>query len=304
MEMTGNSVLDLSCKGCGAALRVESHMKTANCPYCGSPSVVERPESEDRPDPNFVIGFVIEQERAIQLINQWISSRSIFTRSDFKRAAVKAVRSVYLPAYLYSAIAHSEYTARIGENYTVTYTTTVNGKTVTRTRTETEWRNLAGRHGAYVTDVIVTASRGIDNAALEGIEPFDLRTLRRYDPGIISGWAAEEPSMTRESCQELAHAETLDKVGHMLAGFMPGDSHRNLDHQTSVVDESAELVLLPVWSCVVRISEKEKPIRLLLNGQTGQVAGRVPISWMKILGAIAIVLFVILAIIVGIGSGM
>ena len=48
-----------------------------------------------------------------------------------------------------------------------------------------------------------------------------------------------------------------------------------------------DLVLLPVWVCAVRWRDDREAIRLLVNGQTGTVAGRVPVSWTKIAAAAA-----------------
>lgn len=278
---------EISCQSCGSKLLVESHMLTAICPYCASPSVIQRPPSKNIPRPSFAIGFVIEQDRAIELVRQWIGRTSLFARSSFRRAAPELTRGVYLPAYLYGAVADSSYQAEIGENYTETetYTTTdSNGRTVTRTRTvvKTEWRSLRGEHSCYVLDVVVTASKGVTNDALEAIEPFDLRALRRFAPSLISGWLAEEPSRTQEECFRFAHDETVAKVGQMLGSFMPGDSHQNLRYQTNVSREVIDLVLFPVWSFAVRYDEAKPPIQILVNGQTGRVGGKVPISATKV----------------------
>lgn len=280
------TTLDIQCQACGAALTVEAQLRTATCPYCDSPAVVDRPASADRPDPAFVIGFVTGKERADTLVKQWIRSRGFFAHGGLKSATVEKVRGVYLPCYLYGAVADSEYEAEIGENYTVTetYTTTVNGKTVTRTRTvtKTEWRDLRGAHACYILDVLVTASKGIPNAELEAIEPFDLRALRRFEPGLISGWIAEEPSLSQDDCFAMAHEESVQKVGKMLARFMPGDSHRALRHRTELRDEVIDLLLLPVWVFALRYAEDRPPVRILINGQTGEVQGRVPLSALKI----------------------
>ena len=58
--------------------------------------------------------------------------------------------------------------------------------------TRTEYRPLAGRHVSYVTDVVVSASRGLSHGELGGIEPFDFRQMRRYSPALVSGWITEE----------------------------------------------------------------------------------------------------------------
>jgi len=47
-------------------------------------------------------------------------------------------------------------------------------------------------------------------------------------------------------------------------------------------------VLLPVWIGAYRV--KEKLYRVVLNGQTGELTGKAPISWLKILAAAAIIL--------------
>lgn len=289
---------EISCQSCGATILLEAHMLSTVCPYCASPSVVQRPPSKDLPTPTFLIGFVIEHDRATQLVKHWIGSRHFFARSDFKRALPELTRGVYLPAYLYGAVAHSQYSASIGENYTEveTYTTRdSNGKMVTRTRTvtKTEWRSLQGSHACYVVDVVVTASKGVSNDALEAIEPFDLRTLRRFDTRFISGWLAEEPSRTQQECLKFAHDETVAKVGVRLKSFMPGDSHQNLQFHTKVTQEVIDLTLFPVWSFAVRYDENQPPIQILVNGQTGRVGGRVPISTTKVSAAVLLALAII-----------
>jgi hypothetical protein len=273
-------------------------MKSAQCPYCASTSVVERPPSEDQPDPTFVVGFVINHDRAVQLAMKWIQGGSLFARSDFKNATAELIRGVYLPVYLYGAVAHTDYSAQIGENYTVveTYTTTDDkGNTVVKTRTvtKTEWRSLRGEHSCYILDVVVSASKGVSNDALEAIEPFDLRALRRYSPDFLSGWLAEDPSRSNEECFHLAHDESIEKVGSMLQTFMPGDSSRDLQYRTSLTDEVIDLVLIPVWSFAVLYNENKPPVRVLVNGQTGKVAGKVPISAIKVTIAVLTVLAVI-----------
>ena len=290
-SQSSDNRLEISCEACGATVMVESHMRTAQCPYCASPSVIERTPTANRPDPVFIVGFVVNQSRATQIVQQWIRSRNIFARSDFKQAAPELTRGVYLPAYLYGAVARTNYSAEIGENYTETetYTTTDSkGNTVTRTRTvtKTEWRSLRGNHACYILDVIVTASKGVSNDELEAIEPYNLRDLQRYSPPLISGWLAEDPSRAKDACRRLAHDESVKKVGAMLRDFMPGDSYTDLRYNTRLTDELTDLVLLPIWSFAVQYDEKKPPVRIRVNGQTGRVCGRVPISVIKVTAAV------------------
>lgn len=292
--------VQLECETCGASLRVEADQRTAVCPYCASPSVVERPPSNDRPAPHFVLGFTMTRESAQGAVKAWLGKRSLFVQSSVKRGTIDAIRGVYTPAYLYSAMAQSRYAAQIGEDYqeTETYTTTDDkGNSVTRTRvvTRTEHRHLEGQHATYVMDVLVVASRAVQNVELEALEPFDLRTMRRYTPAVLSGWVAEEPTMAQAECYALARREALEKIGRDLSGFMPGDSHHGLTHETRLDHETLELLYVPLWVLAIRHDPREPPFRVLINGQTGAIHGKAPLSWVKIVLAVLLVILLIAA---------
>jgi hypothetical protein len=282
-----------ACGNCGASLQFDG-VRTQTCPYCASPNFVERPPAADQPDPTFVIPFGGDAAWARRHVDTWLGSRSLFADSAVKKANVEHMRAVYLPAYLYSAVARTDYTAQIGEQYTETetYETTDaqgNKKTETRTVTRTEYRPLAGRHVGYVTDVIVTASAGLPNAELQRVEPYDMRQLRRFSPALISGWITEEFSRSADDCRRMSRGEAVDEVGVRLRSFMPGDSYSDLAWRTMVEWESLDPLLVPVWVFALRYREDKPPLRVVINGQTGRVTGKAPLAWWKIAIAIAVV---------------
>lgn len=294
-----DAALALQCEGCGAQLQVAAGLRTTRCPYCAAPAVVERPLDPHRPEPSFVLGFVVPEARALATARSWQKS-TWFSPTAFQRADVAETRGIYVPAYLYSAEAHADYRAEIGENYTVTeHYTDSQGKRRTRRKTKTEWRSLTGRWASYVDDVVVTASRGLPNEELEAVEPFDLRALRRMTPAVLSGWIAEDPSMPSAQCHVLARREASEAVGRRLERHMPGDKHRDLGYQLELRREDLELVLLPVWVLAVRYAEDRPLVRLVINGQTGRIHGRPPRSAAKI----ALTIIVVLAVIGGLYLG-
>jgi len=282
--------LELSCASCGAKLVVAATRRTARCPYCDSPSVIDRPATVDRPDPVFAIGFTVDGNRARSSLRGFLRRRR-WAPQALRLGTAEKLDGVYLPAYLYSAVAASRFTAEIGENYTEMQFDPK--KKTMRRVTKTEFRRLDGSHHCYVEDRLVTASEGIPNSELEAVEPYDLGGLRRYTPALVSGWIAEEPTLDRETSLELSRTESRDAVLGRLAAFMPGDSHRGLRAATHLTDEAMDLVLLPVWVCAVRWKPEKPPIRLLVNGQTGEVAGSVPVSWAKIAAVAGIALALI-----------
>ncbi len=296
-----------SCNQCGASLAFDG-VRTATCPYCASPNFVERPPSANQPDPTYVLPFVGDARWARARLDRWLGSRTMFADAALKRATVEDMRGVYLPAYLYSAVARTDYTVQIGEHYTETetYTTTDsqgNTQTHTRTVTRTEYRPLAGRHIGYVTDVIVSASAGLPNDELQRVEPFDMRQLRRFSQEFVSGWIHEEFSRSSDDCKKMSRNEAVDEVGARLRKFMPGDSYSDLSWRTTVDWESLDPMLVPVWVFAVRYRQDKPALRVVINGQTGQIGGKVPLSWWKITLAIVVGLAVIAAIILIANNG-
>jgi len=289
--------LELACESCGAKLVVQATQRTARCPYCDSPSVIDRPVTPDRPDPVFAIGFVIDGNRARELLRAHLRNRR-WAPQALRRATAERVEGIYLPVYLYSAVADSRYQASIGENYT---TTEFDSKRKTMRRvTKTEFRTLEGGHRCYVDDLVVTASQSIPNNELEAIEPFDLGGLRPFTPATISGWTSEEPSRSRDECLGLARRESHADIERRLHVFMPGDSHTSLRCSIDLTDEAMDLTLVPVWVCALRWRKDKEPIRLLVNGQSGSVAGKIPVSWAKIAMVVAAGLALIgLVIVIG-----
>ncbi|MDP2341797.1 MAG: hypothetical protein Q8O67_12635 [Deltaproteobacteria bacterium] len=295
---TGDSLV---CPGCGAVVDVAAGQGAAICVYCATPGVVSRPRGHGTIEPALITPFVVGREEAMAAAKRWQRSRSIFAHGGVKHAHIENLRGVYVPAWLYSCVARSSYTARIGENYTVTetYTTTENGKTVTRTRqvTKTEWRSLDGEHAQYVSDVIVTASKGVPNNELERVEPFDLRGLRRYDAAAVVGWLMEEPSVTRSAGLEMARGETTAHTAKTLSAFMPGDTHSDLKFNTSFENESADPMLVPLWVLAVRYDAKKPALRVLVNGTTKKVGGDTPWSAPKIVAAVVVVVGIIAGVV-------
>ncbi|MEO8705299.1 MAG: hypothetical protein ABI867_34975 [Kofleriaceae bacterium] len=290
-----------SCQQCGATLAFAG-VRTETCPYCASPNFVERPPSSGQPDPAFVVAFTGDASVARRRLADWVGSRSIFCDSALRHAKVEDLRGVYLPGYLYSAVARTEYSAQIGEHYKETETyeeTDKEGKQVTKTRTvtRTEYRPLSGRHVGYVTDVIVSASAGLSNRELSYLEPFDLQQLRRFSPALISGWITEEFSRTADDCMRASRAAAVDDVGTRLRRFMPGDSYSDLTWRTTVDWESLDPVLVPVWVLAVRYRGDKPALRVVINGQTGRVHGKAPIAWWKVGIAIAIAVAIAVAVI-------
>ena len=105
--------MHIGCGECGAGLEVGDAQRTAQCPYCGSPNVIAKPAPPDRPLPELVAPFVLPRENALATARRWVKG-SWPAPGTFRSANVEEVRGVYVPTYLFTAVAHSRYSASIG----------------------------------------------------------------------------------------------------------------------------------------------------------------------------------------------
>jgi len=280
----------IRCENCGAKVAVDPDQRSYVCAFCDSKYVVEfTSDQTGRQPPEFVIGFAVTPQKAMEIFRRWLVGNSWFRPGDLKLAQVAGkLKGIYLPFWSFSMLARSRWSARIGEYWyrTETYTTTRNGKTVTRTRRvrETEWWPLGGRHHRYYSGYLVSGSRGLSQRDADRVKPFHLAALKRYEPYYLAGWLSEEYSIERDAALETCKQEFLRQEEQNVAALLPGDTHRDLRVETGFDDVNSDLVLLPIYLLSYRYGDKL--YRFLINGQTGKSAGDKPLSWKKVAAAI------------------
>jgi hypothetical protein len=76
----------------------------------------------------------------------------------------------------------------------------------------------------------------------------------------------------------------------MCARQVPGDTYRNLRISPAYDGRTFKHVLVPVW--VLAYTYSGKPYQVIVNGITGAIAGRYPLSVWKIVGLVALALVV------------
>jgi Zn finger protein HypA/HybF involved in hydrogenase expression len=282
----------VECKNCGAKLTLPADQRSITCPFCDSNMVVESTSDQTgRQPPEFIIGFAITPPQALEKFRQWLRTSGMFRPGDLSTAKIEEkLRGVYVPFWSFSMLAQSQWTAQVGEHWyrTETYTTIVDGKPVTQTRTvtETEWWDLAGQHHNYYSGYLVSGSRGLPQNYAEQIKPFRLESLKRYQPYFLAGWLCEEYSVVRDQALPLCQNEFLRWERRNVENFLPGDTHSHVLVNCEFSDVNSDLILLPVYLLSYRYGDKL--YRFLLNGQTGKTAGDKPYSQIRIGMAVAI----------------
>jgi DNA-directed RNA polymerase subunit RPC12/RpoP len=277
----------VKCESCGAA--ISSDVKVAgDCPYCGSPYIKEQPVHENIIRPETLVPFAVDKKKANDLFHTWMG-KGFFRPSNLKKLAkLELIRGIYTPFWTYDCNTYSTWTAQSGYYYyeTETYTAYENGKQVTKTRQvrKTRWVPSSGDRNGFYNDELIVASKGLDYHLVFKIYPFHLQNLIPYKPEFLSGWCAEEYAIDVRQGWEIAKDNIKSDERSKCASDVPGDTHRFLRVNTSFDNIKYKHVLLPIY--VASYHYKNKTYHFLINGQTGELQGYAPISWVKV-GAVA-----------------
>ncbi len=286
------------CEVCGAKVAFDTASVSESCVFCGSSRVLAEDARRNSIRPESLIPLDVSRDEVKAAFGAWLG-RLWFRPSALKKLKDFDATGVYVPYWTFDCHAQSDWTAQAGYHYwvTETYMTTVNGKTVMRTRQvrKTRWVPAAGERDDDFDDIPILASKGIDAGLARKLGEFKRAALVPYRPEYLAGWAAEEYSVTLADGWKTGQARAESTQVSRCSGDVPGDTQRSLHVRTEFSDVRWKHVLFPIWSLTFQWKGKAYPV--LIHGQSGRVVGEAPYSWVKI---VLVVLFVI-AVIAAIG---
>ncbi len=280
----GESVRRSSCKECGASVCFGGSVTATICDFCGSNQVLQEQELRRLIRPESLVPFRVDKEKAHNEFTSWIG-KLWFRPNDLKhRAKVAEIGGVYVPYWTFDSAVESDWTAQAGYYYyvTETYTSTENGQTVTKTRQvrKTRWVPAWGSRNDHFDDVLVCASGGLPIELARKLETFNTTELVPYSSEYLAGFKAEEYSVELNDGWHDAVDQIAAVQRRRCSGDVPGDTQRFLSVRNSYSEQTFKHVLLPIWIASYRYGDEVH--RFLVNGQTGEVTGTAPWSWIKI----------------------
>jgi predicted RNA-binding Zn-ribbon protein involved in translation (DUF1610 family) len=280
----GKDRKDLECQSCGAYTSVPAESLSHTCPFCGSNQVIQRQASQDMLRPRFLIPFKIEAKACENIARQWLGS-SWMTPSALKNAAsLSSFTGIYLPFWTFSAKTNAAWKAEVG--HTVTETYTVNGEQ--RTRTRTEWRWESGHVQLHIEDLVVSGTKRISNLLLGQVNSFDMSLLTPFESQYLAGFQALAYDVQLEPAWETGRQQMREQTREACEGQASSSQIRNFSMELDFADETWRYVLMPVY--LTAYTFQNQTFQVIVNGQTGLIAGQRPVDWNKIWLAVALLL--------------
>ena len=278
----GEQKKEVQCKQCGAVTVYDALETAAVCPFCGSTSVMPA-ANENTIAPGAVCPFAVTKDQAGESFTKWLKGKLFAPRKAKQSARPESFTGVYLPYWTYDAQTTSNFTARAG------YDRTVKDKDGNR-KTVTDWRHVSGIYQEFFDDVTVMASKRQTDSGVRACEPFDFSKLVPYSPQVVAGFIAERYSIGLKEGWESAQKTIQSRLHSDISSYVR--RHWNASHADSVrfstlySNITYKYLLVPTW--ISSFKYKDKVYQFAVNGQTGKVGGKAPVSVWRVLIAIAL----------------
>lgn len=274
------------CSNCSGESIYDALETAAVCPFCGSTSVMPS-ASEKSMAPGGVCPFEIPVKKAGGLFTTWLNKK-IFTPTKAKQQAKPdKFAGVYLPYWTFDTMTSSSFRGRAGYDKTVI----VNNKATIRT----DWKPVSGMYQEFIDDFTVVGSSKNANSGVRRAEPFDFTKLVPYRPELVAGFVAERYSIGLKdawtSAQESIRTRLYSSIDRHIRTTWHANRADSIQFATVFQNIKYKYILIPVW--ISSFTYKGKIYQFVVNGQTGKVGGRAPISPLRVAIAILIALGII-----------
>jgi predicted RNA-binding Zn-ribbon protein involved in translation (DUF1610 family) len=267
---------EMECQSCGARTSVPPDTLTYTCAFCGSNKVIQREAPQDVLRPRFIVPFKIESAQCGDITRSWLES-SWMTPSGLKSLSRLAEFSgVYLPYWTFDSVTTADWKAEVGHDKVERFLE--NGQW--KERTVTHWRWESGHVRLTHDDLIVEGSARLSRRLMDQLKDFDLGALAPYEPSFLAGLQARAYDIPLEDAWATAREQMREATRQACHSQASTPKVRNFSMELDFSDESWRYILLPMYVAAYRFQEKS--FQVMVNGQTGRIAGQRPVDWTKV----------------------
>ena len=274
------------CDECGAEIVAMNTTMATECPYCGrSITILGTHTNGFRPE--LIVPYRIEKSTAIERVKEFLKKSPFAPKKFVTYASVDTIKGLYIPYFLHT-FKLSDDAMYECENIT----SERNGDDRVETH---EVYHVYLKADTPFNRLPVDGSKVLDDKIISALEPFDFGQVKDYNPAYMSGYYAEQPDETKESTKQRAIDRAQTALSeHYLTLLDKYEQRLSKDRNVRVHYKDAEYAMLPIWR--LNVLYNDKMYSYDVNGQTGEVTGKVPISIPKVgilSGIVTLLTFVI-----------
>ena len=261
------------CPNCGAEIITDETTAATFCFYCHHPLVLSgRLEGKYLPDG--IITFQYTKEQAIAKFQQWIQGKKFIKKGFYSPNQVEKMTGVYFPYWLYSCETDNHITG------------TSKHVTVTRVgdleHTETKVYQISRSASVDFRYVPRNALTKAQSDLLKGIFPFEFGAMKKFRMEFLAGFQAEKRDVEKEGIRQGIRQNVAAHAKTRMKNTVSSQQQFSLSNQICNIEkEQFHYVMLPVWILTYK-DVLGKQYYFAMNGQTGEVAGKLPVNKLKI----------------------
>lgn len=273
----------LHCEHCGAQTSLPPGDLTHTCPFCGSNHVLQQPSPQEQLRPRFLVPFQVAPTDCQQIAQTWLGSSWMTPKVLKTSTRVADFKGVYMPYWTFDAQTSADWRAQVG--HTVTERHYDASSKSWKTRTKTVWRWESGHAQRVFDDLLIPGSTRFSKVLLRRMQAFDTRALVPYASSYLAGFLAHAYDVALEPAWKVSREEMRGATQKTCRGQASTSKIRNFSMSLDFSEESWRYVLMPVY--VAAYQYDGETYQVLINGQTGDIAGQRPVDWTKVWLAVA-----------------
>lgn len=267
-----NEAAEYHCTSCGAVIMTDAETAATTCSFCGSAVVLADRLSGDLA-PAKLIPFTIGKQEAMKAFKKWCKNGRL-TPSGFMTAdRVKSMTGLYVPFFLYDLNNHVE----VHGNGTKVSVYSKGDYRYTETQHYDVYRKLRLNY----KKVPVDAAAKMNDELMDRLEPFHYEQLKSFKTPYLAGYIAEKYSYDENQLLPRAKDKINGYIESAISASVAG--YVTMSYSSKKIDTYegyADYVLLPVW--IVHYDYDRLEHTFAMNGQTGKVVGKPPLSKGKV----------------------
>jgi len=261
------------CSSCGAEIITDDTTVADTCCYCHNPIVMsERVSGVEKPSK--IIPFKFGKDEAKDIFLRFAKKKRFAPKHYASRENAEKISGVYYPFWVVDAdtLANADYSANKVRSW----------RMGDYRYTEISHYKLRRLGNIHFEDITSSAIFEEDKEMLEGILPYPTDCHIDFSMPYLQGFVAKKKNIDRAMLTPEVRGKMESYASQLLRSTVSGYASVDESSFGMMIDKSHwEYTLMPVW--ILTYNHKGKRFTYAMNGNTGKVYGRIPLSIPKLL---------------------
>lgn len=265
----------MRCQTCGAEIILNKLEFSGICPYCSSSYVSDIDALLDIV-PDSIIPFAFNETEAERRLKFQLRRKFYVPNSCKKNVKPESIKGTYIPSFAFDA------------NVKGTYSGTLKRR---NENNEDEFFQIKGVHNSRQRNVLIENSSKITQQSLKKILPYDLDGAYSFSEGFVLGYVVEHYEDAFTVCLNQALKEMEQKVKQEILSGYTYDYVKEFHLKCDFSEQKYQYYVVPIYQ--MNFEYRKKKYNVVMNGQSGKIGGKLPVSVLKVLFTIFGVVLII-----------